>query len=58
MSKEAGAIIGNAIIWGVVIIAVGVVLKGTENAERVRLMLAGGAGGSLLVLVGALRKKP
>ena len=58
MNRVAGAIIGNAIVWGVVIIAVGIVLKGTEHSERVRLILTGGAGGSLLVLVGALRKKP
>jgi hypothetical protein len=55
MGKSAAAIIGNAIVWGVVIIAVSFVLKGTEGAERVRLILGAGAGVSLLILAGALR---
>jgi hypothetical protein len=57
MSRVAGAILGNAIVWGVVIIAVGIVLKGTEHSERVRLILAGGAGGSLMVLGGFLGRR-
>jgi hypothetical protein len=57
MRKEAAAIIGNAIIWGAVIIAVSLATKGTEQAEQVRLILIGGAGGSLLVLGGTLGRK-
>ena len=57
MSKAGAAIIANAIVWGIVIIAVSSVLKGTEQAEQVRNILAGGAGGSLLLIAGALRRK-
>lgn len=60
MSKGAAAVIANAIIWGVVLITVASVLKGTEYSEQVRNIIAGGAGGSLLViggLLGAGRKR-
>lgn len=57
MRGKAAAILGNAIIWGAVIIAVSLAIKGTEQAEQVRLILIGGAGGSLLVLGGTLGPK-
>jgi|GEM_PF-6133120 len=57
MSRGAAAITGNAIVWGVMLITVSLVLKGTEQAEQVRLIISGGAGGSLLIIAGALRRK-
>jgi hypothetical protein len=57
MSRVGGAIIGNAIIWGAVIIAVSLALKGTEQAEQVRLFLVGGAGISTILLGGLLGRK-
>ena len=57
MGRVAAAIIGNAIVWGAVIIGASYVLKGTEHAEQVRLILGAGAGVSLLVLGGTLGRK-
>jgi hypothetical protein len=57
MSRLAGAIIGNAIIWGAIIIGSALVLKGTEQSEQIRLMLIAGAGVSTILLGGLLGKK-
>lgn len=57
VSRGAVAVIGNAIIWGVVIISVSLDLKGTEYADGVRLTLGGGAAMSLLIVGAALGRK-
>ncbi len=57
MSRGAVAVIGNAIIWGVVIISVSLDLKGTEYADGVRQTLGGGAAMSLLIVGAALGRK-
>jgi hypothetical protein len=57
MNKTAAVIIANAIIWGVVLITVASVLKGTEYSDQVRNIIAGGAGGSLLVVGGLTARK-
>jgi hypothetical protein len=57
MSKGAAAVIGNAIIWGAVLVAVASTLKGTEYSEQVRLIIGGGAAASLLVVGGLLARK-
>jgi hypothetical protein len=57
MSRVAAAIIGNAVVWGIVLIAISIVLKGTEESERVRLIVSSGAGASLLVLAGTLVRR-
>ncbi len=57
MNRVGAAVIANAIVWGVVLIAVASVLKGTEYSEQVRNIIGAGAGGSLLVVGGLLARK-
>ena len=51
-------IIANAIIWGAVLIAVSLALKGVEQKERVQRIVSGGAAGSLMVMGGLAAKRP
>ena len=59
MPRVGIIVITNAIIWGFVMIACSMALKGTGAYQEIQLILAGGAL-TLLMLVGsgALRKKP
>jgi len=59
MKRGAAAIIVNSCIWGLVIIACSLALKGTEAFKEIQTILVGGAGASLLVVYGAFgRRKP
>jgi len=57
MTKGAAAVIGNAAIWGAVLIAVASKLKGTEYSEPVRTIIVAGAAASLLVVGGLIARK-
>lgn len=49
--------LGNALIWAAAIIAVAVLLRGTEHAGMVVVILGGAAGASILLVSGALRRE-
>ncbi|MBC8478122.1 hypothetical protein H8D51_01115 [bacterium] len=58
MNKHAAILIVNACIWGFVIIATALALKGTDSYAKIQLILAGGAAASLVVVsIGTLGKK-
>jgi len=57
MKREGIVIIVNACIWGFVLIACSIALKGTGTYEKIQLILAGGAGASLLAVGASARKK-
>jgi hypothetical protein len=44
------------LIWGAAIIAAAVVLRGTEHAGIVLIILAGAAGASVVIVGNALRR--
>lgn len=46
----------NALIWAAVILAVAVLLRGTEHAGMVGVVLSGAAGASITFVSKALRK--
>lgn len=49
--KRVGTfIIGNAIVWGVVMIAISLTLRGTGLMGKVLPILGGGAGFSVVIL--------
>ncbi|MFQ6105154.1 MAG: hypothetical protein ACE5OP_12830 [Candidatus Glassbacteria bacterium] len=56
MSRRGLVIVANAIIWAAVILASAVVLQGTEYFGQMLPILGGGAGGSIIVLGGGLRR--
>ena len=58
MKRESVVIIVNAIIWGFVLIASALVLKGTGAFKEIQLILGGGAAASLLVVAAGVRRKP
>jgi hypothetical protein len=59
MKKEAAIILGNALIWGCVVIACSLALKGTGQFQEIQHILGGGAGASLLVVsLTAIKRKP
>jgi hypothetical protein len=49
--------LGNALIWAAAIIATALLVRGTENAGMVVVILGGAAGASVLLVSGALRKE-
>jgi hypothetical protein len=51
------ASLGNALIWAAAIIAVAVLVRGTEHAGTAVVILGGAAGASILLVSGALRKE-
>lgn len=58
VKKEPAIIIGNAIIWGAVILATSFKLKGTDHFADLLPILMGGAGGSfIIVAMCAVKKK-
>jgi len=57
MKRQGAVLIGNAIVWGVVMIACASALKGTGAFQDIQLILTGGAGFSLLVVFAGLRRK-
>ena len=50
MKREGVIVILNAIIWGFVLIACALALKGTGAYKEIQLILGGGAAASLLVV--------
>jgi hypothetical protein len=48
--------IGNALIWAAVIIAVAVILRGTEHAGITVVILGGAAGASIIIVGSGLRR--
>lgn len=58
MKKEAIVIIANALIWGFVIIACALALRGTGAYQEIQLILAGGvvASSGLLVTTSFVEK--
>ena len=50
-------IITNAIVWGAVIIATVLVLRGTGYMDRLIPILGGGAGVSVVILSGILLRR-
>lgn len=56
MRNVHSASIGNAVIWGAVIIASAVLLKGTEHAGMMVVILGGAAGISIIIVSIALSK--
>ncbi|MGD8968146.1 MAG: hypothetical protein PVI07_11620 [Anaerolineae bacterium] len=49
--------LGNALIWAAAIIAVAVLVRSTEHAGMVVVILGGAAGASVLLVSGALREQ-
>ena len=56
MKSSGVAIIALAIIWAAVIFASAVVLKGTPYFGKMLPILGGGAGASIVVVGGSLRR--
>lgn len=54
--KEGAVVIGNAIIWGAVILATAYVLAGTGLMSKLIPILGGGAAASLFLVGSGLRK--
>jgi len=55
VKKIHPASIGNALIWAAAIIATAVILRGSEQAGIMVVILGGAAGASVLVVSSALR---
>jgi hypothetical protein len=56
MKKIHSVSLGNAVIWGAVILAAAVLLRGTEYAGMMIVILGGAAGASISIVSNALRK--
>jgi hypothetical protein len=57
MRNVHSASIGNALIWVALIIAAAVLLRGTEQAGMMIVILGGEAGVSISIVSNALKKK-
>ena len=55
--KVGWFIIGNAIVWGAVMIATSLVLGGTGHMPKILPILGGGAGFSVVILPALLAEK-
>ncbi|MFO7741797.1 MAG: hypothetical protein R6X31_05720 [Anaerolineae bacterium] len=55
MKKIHPASLGNALIWAAAIIATAVILRGTEHAGMLVVILGGAAGASSMIVANALR---
>ncbi len=58
MKREPVVLIVNAVIWGSVMIASSLALKGTGAFKEIQHILGAGAGISLLVVAAGARRKP
>ncbi len=47
----------NAIIWAVVILTIGVILKDSEYLGRIIIILGGGHFATLIILYGIIKEK-
>ncbi len=57
MTRRTAVVLGNAIVWAVVVIAAASVLSGTPYASQVRLILGGGAAASILIVGAGMRRE-
>jgi hypothetical protein len=57
MKKLNSVSIGNALIWAAAILAAGVVLRGTQYATPMIVILGGAAGVSVIIVENALRRQ-
>jgi hypothetical protein len=57
MKKFDNASIGNAVIWVATIFASAVILRGTQYATPMLVILGGAAGASVLLVEGTLHKR-
>ena len=57
MKRPQRVSITNALIWAAVILAVAVLLRGTEHAGMVVVVLSGAAGASITFVSKALRQE-
>lgn len=57
VKKFDNASIANAVIWAAAILASAVILRGTQYAIPMIVILGGAAGVSVLLVEGALRKR-
>jgi hypothetical protein len=56
MKKVHGASLANTFIWGAVIIAAAIILRGTPQGGQVVIILGGAAGASMIIVSNALDK--
>ncbi|NIM95602.1 MAG: hypothetical protein GTO18_18035 [Anaerolineales bacterium] len=57
MKKLHIVTIGNALIWGAAILGAAVLLRGTEHAGMMVVILGGAAGASIITVGNALRHR-
>ena len=57
MKREPVVLIVNAVIWGSVMIASSLALKGTGAFQEIQHFIGGGAGLSLLLVAWGFRRK-
>ena len=57
MKREPFVLIVNAVIWGAVMIASSLALKGTGAFQEIQHFLGGGAGFTMLLIVWGFRRK-
>ncbi|MBC8478124.1 hypothetical protein H8D51_01125 [bacterium] len=57
MRREVLIMIVNACIWGLVLIATAIALRGTDSFEKIQLIIGGGAALSLMFVGTGLRWK-
>jgi hypothetical protein len=50
-------IIGNAIVWGAVMVGIALILRGTGYMAKILPILGGGAGFSVVILGGMLTRE-
>ena len=48
----------NACVWGFVLVASAIALKGTDSFEKIQLILGGGAAFSLMLVGNGMKRKP
>ena len=59
MKKEIVVVVVNALIWGLVIVACAVALRGSGAFKEIQLILGGGAAVSLLIVsTGIIKRVP
>ena len=57
MKKEIVVVVVNAFIWGLVIVACAVALRGTGAFQEIQHILGGGIVTSLLIVAVGMRKR-
>jgi hypothetical protein len=57
MKREIVVVVGTALIWGLVIVACAVALRGSGAFKEIQHILGGGAAVSLLILAAGIMKR-